>query len=193
MKGKMSPAMANDLAMAGFVVGVIALMILPLPTPLIDALLAINLSLSVLLLMTALFIPSAVSLSTFPSLLLFTTLFRLALNIASTKAILLHADAGHLIESFGQLVVGGNLVVGLVVFFILVVIQFAVITSGAGRIECHVLPFSYRHLSPLVGERRSKSKGAEEGEDSPAPSRPPHGSSIVATDDSAKGARQVSA
>jgi hypothetical protein len=66
------------------------------------------------------------------------------------------------------------------------------ITRGAGRVECHVLPFSYRHLSPLVGERRSKSKGAEEGEDGPARSRPPLGSSIAATDDSADSGRQAS-
>ncbi|WP_179139469.1 FHIPEP family type III secretion protein, partial [Azospirillum brasilense] len=110
MAKRFDSTLVNDLTMAGFLVGVIALMILPLPTLLIDSLLAINLSISVLLLMTTLFIPDAVSLSTFPSLLLFTTLFRLSLNIASTKAILLHADAGHLIESFGQLVVGGNLV-----------------------------------------------------------------------------------
>jgi type III secretion protein V len=126
--------MVNDISMAGFLVGVIALMILPLPTMLIDALLAINLSVSVLLLMTTLFIPEAVSLSTFPSLLLFTTLFRLSLNIASTKAILLHADAGHLIESFGQLVVGGNLVVGIVVFLVITIVQFIVIAKGSERV-----------------------------------------------------------
>ncbi|WP_235582159.1 type III secretion system export apparatus subunit SctV [Rhizobacter sp. Root1221] len=130
----MNPSLANDVTMAFFIVGVIALMILPLPTPLIDALLAVNLSISVLLLMTTLFIPDAVSLSTFPSLLLFTTLFRLALNIASTKAILLHADAGHLIESFGQLVVGGNLVVGIVVFMVITIVQFIVIAKGSERV-----------------------------------------------------------
>jgi type III secretion protein V len=124
----------NDLTMAGFLVGVLALMILPLPTLLIDTLLAINLSISVLLLMTTLFLPDALSLSTFPSLLLFTTLFRLALNIASTKAILLHADAGHLIESFGQLVVGGNLVVGIVVFLVITIVQFIVIAKGSERV-----------------------------------------------------------
>jgi type III secretion protein V len=131
---RISGPLATDLGMAAFVVGVIALMILPLPTLLIDAFLAINLSISVLLLMTALFIPNAVSLSTFPSLLLITTLFRLALNIASTKAILLHADAGHLIESFGQLVVGGNLVVGIVVFLVISIVQFFVIAKGSERV-----------------------------------------------------------
>lgn len=134
MAKKLDTTLVNDLTMAAFLVGVIALMILPLPTLLIDALLAINLSISVLLLMTTLFIPDAVSLSTFPSLLLFTTLFRLSLNIASTKAILLHADAGHLIESFGQLVVGGNLVVGIVVFLVITIVQFIVIAKGSERV-----------------------------------------------------------
>lgn len=134
MARKFDTTLVNDLTMAAFLVGVIALMILPLPTLLIDALLAINLSISVLLLMTTLFVPDAVSLSTFPSLLLFTTLFRLSLNIASTKAILLHADAGHLIESFGQLVVGGNLVVGIVVFLVITIVQFIVIAKGSERV-----------------------------------------------------------
>ncbi|MGM9491231.1 type III secretion system export apparatus subunit SctV [Ideonella sp. YS5] len=134
MAKRFDPKLINDLSMAGFLVGVLALMILPLPTLLIDTLLAINLSISVLLLMTTLFIPDAIALSTFPSLLLFTTLFRLSLNIASTKAILLHADAGHLIEAFGQLVVGGNLVVGIVVFLVITIVQFIVIAKGSERV-----------------------------------------------------------
>ncbi|SEK24574.1 type III secretion protein V [Roseateles sp. YR242] len=124
----------NDLAMSFLVVAIVGLMILPLPTVAIDTLLAVNLAVSVLLLMTSLFIPNAVALSSFPSLLLFTTLFRLSLNIASTKSILLHADAGHLIESFGELVVGGNLVVGIVVFIIITVVQFIVISKGSERV-----------------------------------------------------------
>ena len=131
---RLSPTMGNDLTMATLIVAIVALMILPLPTALIDTLLAINIAASVLLLMTTLFIPNAVSLSTVPSLLLFTTLFRLSLNIASTKAILLHADAGHLIESFGQLVVGGNLVVGIVVFLVITIVQFIVIAKGSERV-----------------------------------------------------------
>lgn len=126
--------LGNDLAMSLLVVAIVGLMILPLPTVAIDSLLAVNLAISVLLLMTSLFIPNAVALSSFPSLLLFTTLFRLSLNIASTKSILLHADAGHLIESFGELVVGGNLVVGIVVFIIITVVQFIVISKGSERV-----------------------------------------------------------
>ncbi|HEU4459591.1 MAG TPA: type III secretion system export apparatus subunit SctV [Methylibium sp.] len=134
MAFKMNPTLVNDAAMALLVVAIIALMILPLPIFLIDTLLAINIAISVLLLMTTLFIPNAIALSTFPSILLFTTLFRLSLNIASTKAILLYADAGHLIESFGELVVGGNLVVGIVVFAIVTIVQFIVISKGSERV-----------------------------------------------------------
>ncbi|RFP09348.1 MULTISPECIES: type III secretion system export apparatus subunit SctV [unclassified Duganella] len=126
--------LGGEVAIAALVVAVIALMILPLPTFLIDTLLAINITISVVLLMITMYIPSAVSFSSFPSLLLFTTLFRLSLNIASTKSILLHADAGSIIESFGELVVGGNLVVGLVVFLIIATVQFIVIAKGSERV-----------------------------------------------------------
>lgn len=125
---------SSDLTIALLLVAIISLMIVPLPTFLIDTLLAVNIAISLLLLMVTMYIPSAVSLSSFPSILLFTTLFRLSLNIASTKAILLHADAGHVIESFGQLVVGGNLVVGIVVFLIVTIVQFIVITKGSERV-----------------------------------------------------------
>ncbi len=134
MKMTLPSGMSNDLTMAGLVVVIVSLMILPLPTAVIDTLLAVNISVSVLLLMTTLFIPNAVALSSFPSLLLFTTLFRLSLNISSTKSILLHADAGHIIESFGDLVVGGNLVVGITVFLIITVVQFIVISKGSERV-----------------------------------------------------------
>jgi type III secretion protein V len=116
------------------IIAILSLMILPLPTFLIDILLSINIATSVTLLMITLYVPSIVSLSSFPSLLLFTTLYRLSLNIASTKSILLHADAGEIIESFGKLVVGGNLVVGLVVFMIITLVQFIVIAKGSERV-----------------------------------------------------------
>lgn len=123
----------GELATAGLVIAIIGLMILPLPPAIIDALLAVNITLSVLLLMSALYAPTAVSLSSFPSLLLFTTLLRLSLNIAATKAILLHGDAGHIIQSFGELVVGGNLLVGMTVFVIIAAVQFIVIAKGSER------------------------------------------------------------
>jgi len=134
MPFRLTATMGNDFMMATLIVAIVSLMILPLPTALIDTLLAVNIAISVLLLMTTLFIPNAVSLSSFPSMLLFTTLFRLSLNIASTKAILLHADAGHVIEAFGELVVGGNLVVGIVVFIIITIVQFIVISKGSERV-----------------------------------------------------------
>jgi type III secretion protein V len=127
-------AYGGDVGMGTMVVAILSLIVLPLPTFVIDVLLAVNISVSVLLLVVTLYIPNAVALSTFPSLLLFTTLLRLGLNIASTKLILLHADAGHIIDAFGNLVVGGNLIVGLVVFLIITVVQFIVITKGSERV-----------------------------------------------------------
>ncbi|WP_206956916.1 type III secretion system export apparatus subunit SctV [Trinickia acidisoli] len=124
----------GEIGIAALVVAIISLMILPLPPFLIDVLLALNISISVTLLMITLYVPSVLSLSAFPSLLLFTTLYRLSLNIASTKSILLHAEAGHIIDSFGELVVGGNLVVGLVVFAIITTVQFIVIAKGSERV-----------------------------------------------------------
>ena len=130
----------GELGVAGLIIAIISLMILPLPPALIDGLLALNIAISVTLLMITLHIPNVLSLSAFPSLLLFTTLYRLSLNISSTKSILLHANAGHIIDSFGRLVVGGNLVVGLVVFVIITTVQFIVIAKGSereiGRASC---------------------------------------------------------
>ena len=124
----------NDLALAALLVAIVALFMLPLPTPLLDFLIASNLAISLVLLIVAMYVPSALSLSTFPSLLLFTTLFRLALNIASTKLILLHANAGHIIDTFGKLIVGNNVVVGGVVFLIIAIVQFIVVAKGSERV-----------------------------------------------------------
>ncbi len=114
--------------------GVVALMVLPVPPALLDVLIAFNMACGVLLLMLAVYIRGPLGLSTFPSLLLVTTVLRLALNVASTKQILLHAHAGQIIETFGRLVVGGQVVVGLVVFAIIAVVQFIVIAKGAERV-----------------------------------------------------------
>jgi type III secretion protein V len=124
----------NDIILAALVVAIISLMILPLPTPVVDALIATNLGLAVTLLMLSMYIPSALSLSTFPSLLLFTTLFRLALNITTTRLILLNADAGAIIFTFGDFVVAGNFVVGGVIFLIITIVQFLVIAKGSERV-----------------------------------------------------------
>ena len=125
----------SEAALALGVVGILAVLIIPMPPPLLDILLTINISLGLIILMVVLSCGEPLDFSTFPSILLFTTLFRLALNVASTRLILLKAYAGNVILSFGNFVVGGNIVVGMVVFLILVVIQFVVITKGAGRIS----------------------------------------------------------
>ena len=124
----------NDIVLAVLIIAVISLMILPLPTFLVDALIACNLAIAVSLLMLSLYIPSALALSSFPTLLLFTTLFRLALNITTTRQILLYAYAGDIIDTFGNLVVAGNFVVGGVIFLIITIVQFMVIAKGSERV-----------------------------------------------------------
>jgi type III secretion protein V len=124
----------SDLALAGLLISIVALFVLPLPHSVLDLLIGANLALSLVLLIAAIYVPSVLSLSTFPSLLLFTTLFRLGLNIASAKLILLHANAGRIIDTFGHLIVGNNVVVGGVVFTIIAVVQFIVIAKGSERV-----------------------------------------------------------
>lgn len=124
----------SDLGLATLVVAVIVMMALPLPAWSLDMLVAVNIALAVLLLLVALFIPTPLAFSTFPAVLLVTTLFRISLNVATTRQILLHAHAGDIIDAFGRLVVGGSLVVGLVVFLIITVVQFIVVAKGAERV-----------------------------------------------------------
>ena len=124
----------NEALVAGFIILIVALMIVPFPAPVIDALITINIGLSVLLLMATFYVSSPLNLSSFPSIILITTLFRLSLSITTTKMILLEADAGKIVASFGELVVSGNLFVGLVVFLIIAVVQFLVITKGSERV-----------------------------------------------------------
>ncbi len=129
----------NNLAVAAGVVGILLLMIVPLPSPALDLFLAVNISISLLVFLLALYVVKPLDFPVFPSLLLLTTLFRLSLNIASTRLILLHGHegtdaAGKIIMGFGQFAVGGNYVVGGIVFAILVIINFVVITKGSGRI-----------------------------------------------------------
>src|SRR5436190_2601624 len=124
----------TDLLAAGAVVLVVMMMIIPLPPMLVDLFISLNISAALAIVVTTLYLPSALDFSSFPSLLLLTTLFRLAINVSVTRLVLLHGDAGGVVRSFGQFVVGGNVVVGLVVFLILIVIQLTVITNGAGRV-----------------------------------------------------------
>ena len=129
----------GDLALALVVLAILVVLILPLPPLVLDLALATSIILSVLILMTALFIHAPLEFSSFPTILLMSTMLRLSLNLASTRLILSHghngtAAAGHVIEAFGNFVMGGNFVIGLIVFSILVIVNFVVITKGSGRI-----------------------------------------------------------
>src|SRR5499426_1833956 len=129
----------TDVCIAVGIIGILLVMILPLPASVLDLLLAMNLALSLVTLLMALYTLEPLEFAIFPSLLLFLTLFRLALNISSVRLILLHGNqgpdaAGAVIKAFGNFVIGGNFVVGVIVFSILIVINFVVITKGAGRI-----------------------------------------------------------
>jgi type III secretion protein V len=123
-----------DLALAGLVVAIVGMMIVPLPTPLLDLLISVNIAAAVTLLLVAIYVSDALKIATFPTLLLLTTLFRLALEVSATRLILLRADAGEVIRAFGNFVVAGNLVVGAVIFLILTMIQFLVVSKGSERV-----------------------------------------------------------
>jgi flagellar biosynthesis protein FlhA len=125
----------QDVIVAVVIIGILFIMLVKMPPWTLDLLLTVNISVSVLIILVTMYVQDPLQFSVFPSLLLITTLFRLSLNVASTRLILLDAYAGKVIESFGTFVVGGNYVVGMIIFLILVVIQFVVITRGAGRIS----------------------------------------------------------
>lgn len=125
---------SSDLFLAFFIMIIIMMIIIPVSPEFLDNLIGINLAVSISLLMVALYIPKAVNLSIFPSLLLITTLFRLGIEISATRQILLHAYAGHIIQTFGNFVVGGNFIVGGVIFLIITIVQFIVVTKGAERV-----------------------------------------------------------
>ncbi|PWK12695.1 flagellar biosynthesis protein FlhA [Tumebacillus permanentifrigoris] len=124
----------KDLGVIGAVIGIVIMMVIPLPTFLLDFLLIINLSIALTILLVAMNTKEPLDFAIFPSLLLLTTLFRLSLNVSSTRAILSTGEAGEVIHTFGTFVIGGNAVVGFIVFLILVIIQFLVITKGSERV-----------------------------------------------------------
>ncbi|MDW6001961.1 type III secretion system export apparatus subunit SctV [Vibrio mangrovi] len=124
----------SEIVGAAFVIAIVFMMIIPLPTGLVDVLIALNISLSSLLIALAMYLPGPLAFSSFPAVLLITTMFRLALSISTTRLILLEQDAGDIVEAFGNFVVGGNLAVGLVIFLILTVVNFLVITKGSERV-----------------------------------------------------------
>jgi len=125
---------SSDLIIAGLIVGIILLIIIPLKPGFLDILLTLSMTMGLVILLITMFTVEPLQFSVFPSLLLVTTLYRLALNISSTRLILGNAAAGNVIAAFGEFVVGGSYVVGMVVFIIITVIQFVVITNGAGRV-----------------------------------------------------------
>jgi flagellar biosynthesis protein FlhA len=124
----------SDVLVAVGVVVILAMMIIPLPTYLLDFFLTLNISLALLVLMLTIYVAAPLELSVFPGLLLVLTLFRLSLNVASTRLILSQGNAGRLIEAFGDVVVRGNYVLGFIIFAIVIIIQFVVITKGSGRV-----------------------------------------------------------
>ncbi|WP_223879180.1 EscV/YscV/HrcV family type III secretion system export apparatus protein [Chitinimonas arctica] len=124
----------QDVVLAVMLLVAVFMMIVPLPTPLVDVLIAINLTFSIVLLMVAIYLRDPLELSVFPSLLLITTLYRLALTISTSRLILLQHDAGEIVYAFGSFAVGGNLAVGLIVFTIITIVQFIVITKGSERV-----------------------------------------------------------
>ncbi|WP_427183916.1 type III secretion system export apparatus subunit SctV [Bordetella bronchialis] len=142
----------NDILLAATVMAIVFMMILPMPTAVMDVLIAANITLSCVLLMVAIYLPSALAFSSFPAVLLVSTLFRLGISISTTRLILLDGDAGHIIDTFGNFVVGGNLVVGLVVFLILTIVQFIVITKGSERVAEVAARFS---LDGMPGKQMS--------------------------------------
>jgi flagellar biosynthesis protein FlhA len=124
----------TDLLAAIAVVCVVTMLVVPLPSALLDLLITLNISAALTIVVATMYLGKALDFASFPSLLLLTTMFRLAINVSVTRLILTTGDAGSVVKSFGQFVVGGNVVVGLVIFLILVVIQFVVVTNGAGRV-----------------------------------------------------------
>ncbi|MGD9920127.1 MAG: FHIPEP family type III secretion protein, partial [Pseudorhodoplanes sp.] len=150
-----SLAKRGDLLLAAGVLTILVVLILPLPPVVLDLFLAVSITVSVLILMTALFIHTPLEFSSFPTVLLIATMLRLALNLASTRLILAHghegpAAAGHVIEAFGNFVMAGNFVIGIIVFTILVIVNFVVITKGSGRIAEVAARF---HLDAMPGKQ----------------------------------------
>lgn len=142
----------KDIMLAVMLLAIVFMMILPLPTALVDVLIGANMSIAVVLLMLAIYITTPLEFSAFPAVLLITTLFRLSLSITTTRLILLQGDAGQIVYTFGNFVVGGNLVVGIVVFLIITIVQFMVITKGSERVAEVSARFS---LDAMPGKQMS--------------------------------------
>lgn len=141
-----------EIAVLLIMVMVIAMLIIPLPKMLVDFLIGLNIVISILMLLLSFYITRILGFTSFPALLLITTLFRLALSISTSRLILLDADAGNIIQSFGEFVIGENIVVGFVIFAIVTVVQFIVITKGSERVAEVAARFS---LDGMPGKQMS--------------------------------------
>ncbi|PKL12551.1 MAG: EscV/YscV/HrcV family type III secretion system export apparatus protein, partial [Spirochaetae bacterium HGW-Spirochaetae-6] len=136
-KSKISWLVNPDILVAIGVIGVVVMLIIPMPTFLLDFFIAINIASSLIVLLTVMYVPRAIDFSVFPSLILFTTIFRIAINVSSTRLILLEGKNfdGKIIKAFGEFVVGGNYVIGLIIFLILIAVQIVVVTKGSTRVS----------------------------------------------------------
>ena len=142
----------SDMVMVLLVVGILTVLFVPIPSGLLDFLILVNVSFALLILLLTFYIARPVEFSTFPSLLLIATLFRLALNVAATRLILTDANAGNVIAAIGSYVIGGNYVIGMIVFLILVVVQYVVVTNGAQRVSEVAARFT---LDSMPGQQMS--------------------------------------
>jgi len=161
-------AKRQDLVFAFFFVLIVAMLVFPLPTWLIDALLAVNLTLSLIVLISATYLKHPLDMSSFPSIILLTSMLRVAMSVATTRLILATGDAGQLIIAFGEFVISGNLVVGLVIFLIIATVQFMVVTKGAERISEVSARFT---LDALPGKQMSIDTDARNGDITPEEAR----------------------
>ncbi|MDD3240806.1 MAG: FHIPEP family type III secretion protein, partial [Lachnospira sp.] len=124
----------NDLFMGIYILSAVLFFIISIPSWLLDFLLAFNIGVALIILFNALYAKEVLDMASFPTILLFTTIFRISLNVSSTKLILQKGDAGHVVDTFGQFVGGGNLVIGIIIFIVLIIIQFVVINKGSERV-----------------------------------------------------------
>ena len=145
-------AIRSDYALAMVMIFILIMMILPLPTFVIDVMIALNMGVAMVLLMIAIYLPSPLAFSSFPAVILISTLFRLSLSVSTTRLILLNADAGDIIYAFGNFAVGGNIIVGLVVFLIITIVSFLVVTKGSERVAEVAARFS---LDGMPGKQMS--------------------------------------
>ncbi|MCU1360705.1 MAG: flagellar biosynthesis protein FlhA [Ilumatobacteraceae bacterium] len=167
----------GQIILPGAVVLVVAVMVIPLPSSILDVLIVANLSISILILLVSMNVKRALDFSSFPSLLLVVTLFRLGLNVATARAVLSNGHAGEVIATFGSVVVGGSLVVGLVIFLILTLVQFVVISNGSGRVAEVTARFTLEAMpgkqmaidadlsAGAIGEEEARHRRREVGEE----------------------------